>query len=307
MIRSALLAVLLAGPAGVEGLSGQELCAAAWGKIAGLLGTLGAVRVDGVTQEGEWCVVVAPIVDIQGQYVPAWHIDRLRFRGAALRWIAEGAGLPEGLEIGIEGLRLVVQTGDARMDWLFAAQSRPNGIDAEVALAWDPSTRELRLEGLSVDFPGENLVAASATVTGVDLSSAGAMQLSATGFALAEADLRVQTHGLFEWYGLMMLGPMLLPSEGDMASAAEAIRADLLAAVAALPGSSFSDDSKAALIEELPNPSGELALALRADPGIGPGRFAGYGVAGLPTTLADVAPVFQGVTVDLDWTHADAP
>jgi hypothetical protein len=60
----------------------------------------------------------------------------------------------------------------------------------------------------------------SAVVTGVDLSSQGAMQMSATSFALTEADLRITTHGLFEWYALMALGPMVLPPEGDMEAAA---------------------------------------------------------------------------------------
>jgi hypothetical protein len=49
--------------------------------------------------------------------------------------------VPEGLEVAVEGLRLVVETGDAQMDWLFAAQARPNGIGAELALAWDPAAK----------------------------------------------------------------------------------------------------------------------------------------------------------------------
>lgn len=310
MIRAGSLALLLAGSAQAEGLAGQALCAAAWAKVAGVVGTVGAVSAAGVTQDGDWCLVETPLIDIDGQYVPDWHMDKLRFRGSVLGWIAEGAGLPEGLEVAVEGLRLVVQTGNPQMDWLFAAQARPNGIDAEAALAWDAGARVLRLEGLSVDFPGENLVTASAVLTGVDLSSQGAMQMSATSFALTEADLAITMHGLFEWYVLMALGPVVLPPEGDMDAAAEALRADLRAMVGDLPGTSFSDDSKAALVAligELPNPAGDLTVSLRAEPGIGPTRAAGYAVTGVPRSVAEAAPLFQGVTVDVGWSHSDAP
>jgi hypothetical protein len=310
VIRAGGLALLLASPVAAEGLAGQALCTAAWAKISAGASALGAVSTVSVGQDGDWCVAEVPVLDMAGQYIPDWHMDRLRFRGSALGWIADGSTLPEGLEIVVEGLRLVVQTGDARMDWLFAAQSRPNAIDGELSLAWDPAARELRLEGMSVDFPGENLVEASGVVTGVDLSSTGAIQMSATSFALTELDAQITTHGLFEWYALMALGPLLLPQDGDIEAGAEALRAEMRAAVGALPGAFVSTDSKAALVDlinELPNPSGDLTLSLRATPGIGPVRIGGYAVTGVPQSLSEAAPLFQGVVLDVDWTHADAP
>lgn len=306
MIRAGGLLVLLAGPVAAE----TGLCETAWARVAEGLGGFGTVTATGVAQEGDWCVVDVPVLDVDGQYVPDWRMDRLRFRGAALGWIADGSSMPEGLEIAVEGLRLAVQTGNAQVDWLLAAQARPNGIDAEAALAWDPVAKVLRLERLSLDFPGENRVDASAVVTGVDLSSTGAMQMSLASFALTEAELRVQTHGLFEGYALMALGSALLPPEGDMDAAAEGLRAEALAAIGDLPGTSFSDASKAALralVGELPNPAGDLAVAVKAEPGIGPVRFGGYAVTGVPATVAAAAPVFEGVKVDVGWTHADAP
>lgn len=310
MIRAACLAVLLAGPAGAQGLDGPALCRAAWARVSDFLGAVGTLTASGVAQDGNWCVVEAPVLDLPGQYVPDWHVQRLRFRGAALGWIADGTGLPEGLEVAVEKLRLVVQTGNPQMDWLWAAQSRPNAINADLALSWDPAAKILHLESLNVDFPGENHVNVSAEIAGVDLSSAGAMQMSATSFALTKADLAVTTHGLFEWYALMMLGPMVLPVDGDIEAAAGAIRADLLAMVEELPPTSFPAASKsalAALIAELPNPSGDLVVSLRAEPGIGPARMAGYAVTGVPETVAEAAPLFGGVGLDIGWTHTDAP
>ena len=95
-----------------------------------------------------------------------------------------------------------------------------------------------------------------------------------------------------------------------MEAAAQGIRADLVALVGDLPGTSVSQASKAALVAligELPNPSGDLSVALRADPGLGPERLADQVATGLPDTLADAAPVLQGVTVDVGWSHVDAP
>jgi hypothetical protein len=310
VIRAGLLALLMATPAGAEGLVGQALCTAAWQELSGDLGAFGGVSTGAVVQEGDWCVAAGPVLDNPGQYLPDLHIDRLKFRGSALGWIADGASQPEGLEVVVDGLRLVVQTGNAQMDWLFAAQSRPNAIDAELSLAWDPSAKTVRLEGLSIDFPGENLVEASATVTGVDLSSDGAMQMSLTSFELTKFDARITTHGLFEWYVLMPLAASVLPNDGNIDAAAEAVQADLLALIGGLPATSVSDDSKAALgalVEELPNPSGDLVLSLRAEPGIGPRRFGGFVVAGVPKTLAEAALLFEGLTLDIGWTHADAP
>jgi hypothetical protein len=302
VIRAGILALLLAGPAGAEGL-----CPAAWAQVSAALG--GFVEVRGQPgQNGDWCVVDGVVLDLDGQYLPDWHMDRLRFRGAALGWLVEGNGAPESLEIGVEGLRLVIQTGNAQLDWLYAAQARANTIRAEAALAWDPGAKVLRLEGLSIDFPGENLVEISAVAEGVDLSTPGAMQMSLTGFALTEVDLRVVTHGLFEGWVLMPLGSFILPPEGDMDAAALAIQRDLVATVASLPKDSFSPASKdalLALIGDLPNPAGELTVALRAEAGLGPARFAPWAMTGVPETLAEAAGVLEGVTVDVGWTHAD--
>ena len=139
MIRAGFWRWLLAGPAGAEGLAGQALCEAAWAKVRDGLASFGGLSVGAaLLQEGDWCVVEGPVLDMAGQYVPDWHMDRLRFRGSALGWIADGSTLPEGLEVAVEGLRLVVQTGNPQMDWLFAAQSRPNAIDGRAVAGLGP-------------------------------------------------------------------------------------------------------------------------------------------------------------------------
>lgn len=304
MIRAASLALIMAGPAGAEGI-----CPAAWERAAAALDGIATVA-GMVVQDGDWCLVQGVKFDLEGQYVPDWHMDRLRFRGAAVGWLVDGTGAPEGLEIAVERLRLVVQTGNPQVDWLFAAQARANTIGGQLSLTWNAEARVLRLDGLSIDFPGDNQLDLSAEVTGVDLSSTGAMQMSATSFAATEVDLRIRTHGLFEAYLLMPLGSALLPQDGDMAAAVDALRTELVATVVNLPDTSFSDASKDALLAlgmELPNPSGELTLSLRAEPGIGPTRTASYALGGVPQSVVEAASLFQGVTVNVGWAHADAP
>lgn len=305
MIRTALVLVLaLAGPA-----AARTDCAALWSRLSTRLADSFPLRGSVAAPEEDWCVFTDVVLDWPGDYTPDGHADRLRLRGTALDWMLEAAPAPDRLEAEVEGLRLVIQTGNPQMDYLFAAQARANPIKAEIALSWDATAKEMLLERLHIDFPGRNLVQLTARIAGVDLSSRAGMQMAATGFALTEADLAVQSHGLFEWYLLNALGPMLLPYEGDMAVAVAGLKADAATAVLALPSETFADASKAALsalIGELPNPAGVLSLSLRSEVGIGPARLMGYAMTGVPTTLAEAAPVFEGVRIDIGWSHEDA-
>jgi hypothetical protein len=315
-----LMLSALAGPVAAESSVSPDVCSAIWTAMSEQFIATGAYQVVGTTTEPgpSRCDITNVVVDVERNYAPDWHIDKLTFTSNALPWINEmlrtGTATttpPETLEIGLEGVRIVAETGNPTMDWLIAAESRPNKINANLALAWDAQKRLLRLEALTIDFPGDNLVEFSAAVTGVDLSSTGAMQMSATSFALTEADLRITTHGLFEAYILVPLGGIYLaPMEGDIDAAVAGMKAELVQAVGALPASSFSSESKAALavlIGELPNPAGDLRIAVRSEAGIGPTRFGGYAVTGAPETLAEAARLLEGVTVDATWTHGDAP
>lgn len=307
-MRALAAALLLAGPVAAEGGPEEALCRTIWSDlmawsegVAPLTGTV-------ATDEPGACVLRDVRLDLAGEYVPDWHADRLRLRGGALDWMAGGSGLPDRLEVEVEGLRLVVETGSAQMDYLFAAQARAQTIFARAALRWDAAAKVLTVEAVDIDFPGENRVQLSAVVEGVDLSSAEAMQMSVAGFALRSVDLTVQTHGLFESYLLIPWGTSLLPPEGDMEAAVAALKAEAVAAVADLPGAAFSADSRAALgalIRELPNPAGRLTVAFRVRDGFGPARFPDYAATGAPGSLGDAAPLLDGVTIDIGWTHEE--
>ena len=308
MIRAGLLAgLVLVGPVAAQDLPGQVLCRDVWAQLTDLAASVFSLTGQVTPSNIEGCLVTDLRIDMPGQYVPDWHIESLHLTGA-LPWIVDGSAPPDRLGLRLSGLRMVVQSDNPQMDYLLAAQSRTNLIDVALALRWDAPARVLTVERLEIDFPGANRVALTARVAGVDLSSKGAMQMSATSFAVTEADLRVQTHGLFEWYVLLAFGAMVLPLEGDMEAATEGLRAQAVAAVAELPETSFPAASKFALVafvNELPNPSGTLTLSLRSVAGVGPARLMRYAMTGIPKTLAGAAPLLDGVTVNIGWTHED--
>ena len=306
MIRTGVLALglALATPA-----QAATPCEALWSRLSAALSEVGQVSGTVSPAKIAGCLVTDLVLDLPGSHVPDLQADSLHLTGAT-DWLAGAATTPDRLALRLTNLRLVVGMDHAQMDYLLAAQARSAPIQVSAALAWTAEARLLELEALEVDFPGENRLDLSARLAGVDLSSAGAMQMSLGSFALTEAVLEVQSHGLFEHYLLMPLGAAFLPEQGDMTAAAEALRAEALAGIAALPEAVVPGPSRAALaavVAELPNPSGRLRILLRAAPGIGPVRLSGPALTGVPGTPEDVVALLQGVTFDIAWTHEPTP
>lgn len=308
MIRAAVLLLLaLPGPAAAQG---SDFCAAVWQRLTDNAALVFPLQGQLQPDQGGDCVISDVVLETPGDFVPDWHAATLRLRGGALGWLVDGKAAPDRLEVEVSGLHLVVRTGHAQTDYLLTAQARANTIKARAALSWDATAKVLLVDALEVDFPGPNRLELTARIAGVDLSSTGAAQMSLTSFAVKEADLLVQSHGLFEWYVLNALGPSLLPYEGDMLAAEAALKADASSGIAALPEAVVPATSKAALqalVAELPNPSGTLTLSLRASDGFGPSRLMGYAMTGVPATLEGIAPVFDGVLINIGWTHAPMP
>lgn len=307
---AALVASLLAVPVWSQETQTDPPCAAVWAALSVGMADLAPVTGTMAAPRDGWCVIDAVRIDLGGQYTPDILADRLRLRGTALAWLQDRSTAPDSLSLELDGLRFVVQTGQPQMDYLMAAQAGANRVAVKADLTWTATSRSLALERLEIDFPGANLLTLTARAIGVDLSSPGAAQMSVASFAITDVDLMVQTHGLFEAYVLMAAGAALLPPEGDMQAAEADLKAQAAEGIAALPPATFSDASKRALLtllDELPNPSGTFTLALRSGPGVGPARLMGFAVTGVPVTMAAAAPLFDGVTVDIGWTHADTP
>ncbi len=302
-----VVVTLLAGSA-----TAQEggRCAGLWAGLTGWVPVTTPVTGRlGTGPEGT-CEVLDIAIDLPESSSPDIRADRLRLSGSALGWLQDPATPPERLELAIEGLRFVVQTGDAQLDYLMAAQAQAAPIAAAALLTWSPDSRTLAVERFEIDFPGANRFSLTLRAKGVDLSSTGAAQMSLASFAVTEMGLAVQSHGLFEGYLLLALGSFLLPLEGDMQAAEARLKAQAAAGIAGLPTAVLGEDSKAALlalVEELPNPSGTLTLTLRSEAGIGPSRLTSYVIRGLPESVADVVPLFDGVVMAAGWTHEKTP
>ena len=257
--------------------------------------------------EGDWCVfkslhLKTPLPQ------PDFAADTLRLRGTTVTVFLLGeVGPAAGLdaEVKIDGLRLVPKTGQSQFDYLLQMQSGAQTTSAEVALRWDKHSKELSLTRFEIDFPGDNAVSATARIGSVDLSTTGAMQMSVASFAIRQATLDITSNGLFESTLLLPLGALMLPQDGDMAAAADALRDKTWAGIAALPDATFSvatKDALSQLVAQMPNPAGTLSLVFDADGGFGPARLAGFALYGVPRTIAEAAPLFRGVTLDATWT-----
>mgnify|MGYP003507578321 FL=1 len=292
-------AALAAAPAAGEVLTESE-CGALWAMVEDIDAVEGRIAAGQIVLRDGWCSITDVEFRQDGQYAPGMSFGRLSWRGEGLDAFARRFEAPAALEVRIEDARYVLQTGDAAMDYMFRAQSAPHGIDAEVSLTWDKAARQFVVQRLDIDFPGENAIALTARVGNVDLTSKAALQASLGSFALTDMTLEVTTNGLFETYALIPIGSALLSGAADPEAEIAALLADAKAAVAELPASSFDAATKAALttiLSDLPNPAGRISLAMRSDAGIGPARVAQYAMSGVPTTIADLAPVFDGVTV----------
>jgi hypothetical protein len=57
-------------------------------------------------------------------------------------------------------------------------------------------------------------------------------------------------------------------------------------------------------VADLPDPMGTLRIRLQSDAGIGPASLMRFVLTGAPTTLDDLAPLFDGLRVDVAWPRA---
>ncbi len=307
MIRAALLSLILTAPAGAEGLAGQALCEAVWD---GFREAVGADWLTGRMRwyNDGWCVVEDVVYASDGGLDPEAHIDRLRYQGPAFAWALDDKTSPDWLRLEIEGLRLFARTGDPRMDWLLAAQAKPNRIDARLAMSWDAEDKELRTERLSVDFPGDSFVEFSALVTGVELLPVDTFLDRVDKIAVRESELTLRTHGLFEDYLLTTLGPFVLPEDGDMEFAAKQLRRKLIEQADELDRKNLPDTSKAALVAfvtELPNPSGTLRVSLQGNLGFNPYLAFFSWAWGMDASVV-LTTGLQDTIVEIGWTNVDA-
>lgn len=306
---AAVLAGCLPLAAAAETPTAAE-CGAVWEALRPALPAAASLRGDaGPTAEDGGCTVRGVVLDGYAPYAPVYSIDRLAWSGEGIVAAAAGGPPPRALRLTVGGLRFGVATGDPLMDWLMREQRARYSIGAGLSAVWDEPGRALLLEEFSADFPGDNAIAMTARIDRVDLSTAGAAQTSLGTAALTRLDLSITTHGLFEDILLLPLGNVLLSGSADPEADLAALVAEARGMVAALPEATFPEPSKAALsalLDDMPHPAGTVRIAVAAPDGFGAARFAGYALTGTPSGIEDLAPLFQGVTVDIAYDRSAA-
>jgi hypothetical protein len=265
------------------------------------------VTLPALTLQDGWCQIDGAQIAPDNDYAPNWTADLIRFRGDGLAAVSAGKP-PATLDVQVRHARLLVKTGEARMDYLMGLQMAQNWINMDFAAQYDAKARVLKLDRLNIDFPGNNAFGLTAQVDRVDLNSMGGMQLSVGGAGLTSLGMTVTSHGLFETYFVMPIGAVMLPEVPetiDHAAYIATVIADTRATVADLPDTLIDAPSKAALdkmLAEMPHPWGTLSLMATAPQGFGTPRFMGFAMKGVPYTMQDWLPVFNGVTVTATYT-----
>lgn len=225
------------------------------------LGVTGAA----LAAEDGWCVARRAGWETDGDYGQRFTAETLRLRGSGLDRLAR-FGLPDRLDLEVDNLSVGAKLPDALMSWVFEVQGRRNRIDLELSLAFDPAARTLTVARASADFPGDNRIALTATLSGVDFSDPDKAMVSMGALTVPEARLEIETNGLFEWWALMPLATMWLPPEGDIDAAMDGVKAQMTGYLNGLPDI-FAEGGREALIAaigDLPAPSGTLTVTLSA-------------------------------------------
>jgi hypothetical protein len=260
-----------------------------------------------VTLQDGWCQIDAPLIANEDTYQPNWTADLIRFRGAGLGNVIAGKP-PATLDVQVRRAQIRVKTGEARMDYLMGLQMGRNGINIDFAAQYDATKRVLRLDRFDIDFPGNNAIGLTAQVDRIDLNSTGGMQMSVGQAGLTSLGLTATSNGLFETYFVLPLGAALLPEIPetiDHAAYIATMIADTRATIAGLPDTLIDAPSRAALdalLADMPHPWGTFTINATAPTGFGTPRLMGFAATGVPYTLQEWLPVFNGVTLTAIYT-----
>jgi hypothetical protein len=254
---------------------------------------------------GNGCVVRDIEVPSEGDYGVAIKIRSARFAGDGLTptdgWLPLTA-----LNLSLGDIRLTPQIPDATTTWLLDHQSARAGIKLDLDAT--SSDKVWRLNGLKIDFPGDNQLEMTAGVSGLDLSSR-TEAIASLGWARLNAlDLSFQMDGFFETYLLMPLGSVLLSGAANPDQRVSQLKAEAVTLIDALPAGSVDAASKSALkdlLADLPNPKGKLGLKVVSDAGFGAPNLMPLVLNGLGDDPAKtLATLLNGVKIEVTWTRA---
>ncbi len=243
--------------------------------------------------------------------------DRVAYEAAAITWQIDGldqamagTALPHAATLNIEDFRTTPQTGDGATDYIFSARQAGRGINANLSFNWDETSRDLTLHRLEIDPWGEDTLSLSAQLSGVDLSSVSALQVSIGSMALHKLELDVTSRGLFEDYILLPLGLHVITDSADPDGQVATQKAETARIIDLLPIAAVSGTSRAALkslVADMPNPRGRLRLDLDTDAGVGLPRLIAFGAASDGDMAAALDALMDGVRLGATYDRSPIP
>ncbi len=305
MVRHLVLIAALASPAAAQDMTSAD-CDAILAKVQGAFAAM-AVSFDAAGAVGGQCVLqrVSRTADRLGG--PAWQADRVAVRGAGPDGPFAQTGTLNSLSLDIRGLTISPDFPDPLPAHLVAVQPYLGEINARLGLNWDSAERSLSVSRLLVDFAGNDKLDLTARAINVDASSLTGATMGLASFLVTDADIKITSRGLFAALVTAAVGPTLAADDAARTAALPGIKAEATSWVSQLPDASFSTESKSALrslVADLDDPVGTLRVKLQSVAGIGPSSVMRYVLSGAPATVDDLAPMFDGMQVDVAWPRA---
>lgn len=284
-------------------------CTALWDQAV-VMATASGQELTGIVEKtgGNDCLYsMVQVMSDNGSFRTGFAIGAVSLRGPVVPWATGAAVEPLEIDIAVNGIRNVVETGNSAQDFLLRAQGRGAESYLQLLALWDPATKMLDLRRLSLDLPGRNGIEIRALAKNVDLTNLSSAQMSLTGFAVTEAEVVIETHGGFEIWALPMLVAALPPhsADEDFELTFARFHRSVMDGIEALPETSFPSEAREALktaVFALPNPFGTLRVTMQAPEGWGLARLTRYAMTGMPQSVADLGPLLQGVTFGAEWT-----
>lgn len=237
-----------------------------------------------------------------------------------VNWQAEWSGAgrvfpPSALSLRVEGFRQKFSAGPEMAEFAYMQNviiGQQNGA-LQLEFRSDPQARSLELTRLEITPNGTDRLVLSAKLTDINLPDiAGGPRVSISDLlriGVTDIELSLTNRGFFQSMVGMWL-QAVYPRMGETPEqAVEAAQTKARDFIATIPATLATDDSRAALtalIDSLPQPSGDLHLALHAPDGLTAGKIAPATVVSGPSWQLLEEPL-RDVRIEAEWTPAPAP
>lgn len=317
-MRGLLAAALLcASPLAAQDRMAPETCVASWNTLLDLVpAVISADRV--IADLDGWCDATAVVIEADNTV--AAYVNHVRWRGIDLERFTKDGLPPRSLQIQMDGLGPLPQTGDPVFDYLYGVQAKVSDQSAGMSVRWDGVQNALIVDDAHFAIGDVDAIRLSARIDGVNLTDAGTMATSLGAAGLRDLTVKLTFDRWFEEYALFIIGPAVLyamntvdqtgAATQDIEDRVEAAKQAAGAFIAQVPDGILgaqSRDALAALIGSLPHPRGTLDLLFSADPAVGAGRvMAVMGAAPDATPLDILERLFADTRLRVSWMAGEA-